>query len=200
MYRIFLFAFPCISAFAGTIGTYTFTGTASGTLDGTPFTGDTLTISAPGDFSTVFCGTGFCSLSFAPGDVSYSIGGVGSGTISDSTDFFDNQTSVFFGTPAGLVGFTDGDDVIQMYGALIGTSDFVTYNLQSAIGPLGPQASDPSTSDWLDMNTTGGVLAVTSFTDFTFQVTVSGVPEPCSLLLSGIGLAGLAFAKLRPRR
>jgi hypothetical protein len=204
MHRLFLIVLTCTSAFAGTIGTYIFTGTATGTIGGAPFTSAAFTISAPGDFSTVSCVAGTCDLNVAGGGTSYSIGGIGSGTVTDATYFFDNQTSDLKGSPAGLVGFGDVDDDIQMYGALIGANPvFSTYNLQSAIGPLGPQAADPSAMDWTNLNTPAGLLVVTSLTNFTFQVTVASggtaTPEPGSAVFAGIGLAVLGFWKFRDR-
>jgi hypothetical protein len=63
-----------------------------------------------------------------------------------------------------------------MYDALIGSSALISYNLESAIGPLGPQASDPSASDWVNLSTSLGSFTVTSFTNFTFQATVPATP------------------------
>ena len=66
-----------------------------------------------------------------------------------------------------------------MYDSLIGSSDFLTYNLQSSIGPLGPQATDPSTADWVGLNTSLGSFTVTSFNNIIFQATVgTATPGP----------------------
>jgi len=195
MHRMLVLIPFSAAAFAGTIGTFTFTGTGTGSISGIPFANVTLTVTAPGDFSTVSCASGVCFLHLAAGAASFTIDGL-SGTFSDPTYFFDNQTSTLFGLPAGVAGFGDGSDVIQMYGALIGTPIFGTYDLQSAIGPLGPQASDPSTADWSNLSTSLGNFTVTSFNDFTFQVTTA-IPEPDALILVGVSLCGLAIWRFR---
>ena len=196
MRTITLLVLMGVSGFAGTIGTFTFTGTATGTIGGTVFTGASLVVTGMGDLSTVSCVAGTCDLDVGAGLASFTIGGIGSGTFSDETYFFDNQVSVLAGTPAGLVGFGDGSDDIQMYGALIGgNAIFSTYDLQSAVGPLGPQVTDGSTSDWVNLPTSLGGFTVSSFTNFTFQATAAttSTPEPGSLVLAGIGLAGLLW-------
>jgi len=193
-----------VSAFGSTIGTFTFTGTATGTIGGTPFTDASLVVTAMADVSTVSCAAGECDLYVGAGLASFTIAGFLSGTFNDPTYFFDNQTSLLEGSPAGLVGFGDGSDDIQMYGALIGNAVFATYNLQTAVGPVGPQGADPSTSDWVNLPTSLGNFTVNSFTDFTFQATTTStaaVPEPGSLVLSAIGLAALLWrARRRARR
>jgi hypothetical protein len=191
----------CGPAFSGTL---TFTGTATGTIGSTPFTDAMLTVSAPADLSTVMCAAGTCDVIIGAGFASFTINGVSSGTFTDPTYFFDNQTSTFYGTPAGMVGFGDGGDLIQMYGALIGTSVFATYNLQSAIGPLGPQFSDPSALSWASINTSLGAFSVTSFSNFTFQVSdtapVATAPEPASFALLGAGLCAILARNFKFRR
>jgi hypothetical protein len=187
----------------GPIATYTFSGTATGTWDDVPFTNAPFTVTGTGPTSSVTCGGGTCTLNFPPGTTTFTING-NPGTFGNGAYFFVNQTSTLNGTPAGLVGFGPGFDIIQIYGALIGSSAFTTYNLQTSIGPLGPQATDPAVGSWVSVFTDGGPLTVTSFTNFTFQGTVAGTPPPAtpvpsSLLLLGVGLACLAAWKFRSR-
>lgn len=200
MRAIILLVLTGISVVAGTIGTYTFTGTASGTIGNTAFTNASLVVTGMGDVSAVSCAGGDCDLNIAAGMASFTIGGIGPGTFSDPTYFFDNQTSLLQGSPPGLAGFGDGSDDIQMYGALIGNAIFSTYNLQSAVGPVGPQGVDPSAVDWVNLPTSLGSFTVSSFTNFTFQTTTASTtetPEPGSFVLAGIGLAGLVWRKVR---
>src|SRR5450755_2887786 len=83
------------SAFAAPI-TYTFSGLVSGTLGVTPFTNAQITITAAGDTSniqdTTDCGTAppVCN---SLGSVTFTINGVGSGTVTDALFIFD-QASV----------------------------------------------------------------------------------------------------------
>ena len=101
MHRLLSVVLLSSSAFAAT-ATFSFNGTATGTLGSTPFTNAAFTVSAPGDFTTVSCSAGTCRLNVAAGAATYTIGGVGTGTFSGTAYFFDNQTSTFLGTPAGF--------------------------------------------------------------------------------------------------
>jgi len=146
--------------YASPIGILTFTGTASGTVDGTPFSNASLTVTATGDVGAVTFTSPSFFLDIPAGSASFSIGGVGSGTFSDDTYVFDNTT--------GVAGFGDSGassccDIIQVYDSLIGSTAFSTYDLQSSIGPLGPERSDPSTGDWVGLNTSLGSFTVHEF-------------------------------------
>ena len=75
--------------------TYTFRGTASGTLDATSFTNALLTVTATGDTSAVFANCFgnpgiFC---FNPSPATITIGGIGSMTVTGPTYIFDNNNS-----------------------------------------------------------------------------------------------------------
>lgn len=134
----------------GQTAVYTFTGTASGTIGGTPFTNATLTVTSTGNVSTVSC-TSTCSLYPAAGASAFTISGIGTGTFSGSSYVFDNQSNA-------VAGFGVVNDDIQIYDSSIGSAALATYNLQSSIGPLGPEATDPSTSDWVNLSTSLRVL------------------------------------------
>lgn len=182
-------------ALAGSSGVYTFTGTATGTIGGTPFTNATLTVTSTGDVSAIVC-TSVCRLDLGAGATSITISSVGTGTVS--------VASYVFSVPGnGMVGFGAGNDDIQMSDAALGGTALAGYNLKSSIGLIGPQAVDPSVGDWTNMSTSLGTLAVTSYTNFTFQGTAgsasTAVPTvaPAGLVLLTLGLAGLAVWKFR---
>lgn len=88
-------------------------------------------------------------------------------------------------------------DAIDMYDSSVSSTVFASYNLQSAIGPIGPQASDPVVSLWGILDTSLGASSVTSFSNYTFQVTAAGVPEPSTFALLGAGLAALVMVARR---
>ena len=174
----FLLAVPLS---AGSIGTYIFTGTASGTAGSASFTGVTLTISATGDIGLIGPCTGGSPqcflLDISNGSAAISIGGVGSGTFSAQTYVFDNQTAF-----AGAVGFGLVSDDIQIHDTDLGSTIFSTYDLATSLGPI-CCVTDPSTPDWVNLPTTLGNTTISSYTDVSFQAIV-GVPEPCTLVVA----------------
>lgn len=185
------------SLFGSSIGTYTFTGDASGTIDGVSFSDATLTVTATGDVSNVTFTSPTYFLKIPAGSSSFTISGIGSGTFTDETYVFDNT--------GGLAGFGDNGatlccDIIQTYDSAIGSTAFLSYNLQSSIGPLGPEASDPSTADWVGLNTSLGSFTVSSYDGVVFQATVGTVPEPSMFPLLGIGLVGVVIFSTQRKR
>ncbi|MFZ0641237.1 MAG: PEP-CTERM sorting domain-containing protein [Candidatus Acidiferrales bacterium] len=187
-----LFAVP--SAFAGAIATYTFTGTASGTIGSTSFSGATLTVTASGPISSVTTFSDGYQILFSSS--SFTVGGVGSGTFTGTTYVFDND--VF-----AVAGFGDENapihccDLIDISDSDIGSSAFASYNLQSSIGPLGLEPTDGAVGDWDNLSTSLGAFTLTSFDNASFQATVGATPEPSALILFGLGLAGIAFVARR---
>jgi hypothetical protein len=184
-----------VNANSATI-TFTDEGTASGTLNGVSFSNENFTITATADT------TGVVSFPFDGDEIhavvsnsaSINISGVGTSyfTVGVGTDFFVNNTLELVGfgaltslTPAGEVDLFDGP----------GDASFSTWAMLSSIGPisgsgaLGNWSATPVTTD-------NGILVFNDCSGFaTFQATVSSGPsvaEPCTILLIGSGLAGLA--------
>jgi hypothetical protein len=174
--------------FGSPIGTYTFTGIASGSIGSEAFSDATLTVTATGDVSTVMFTSPTYFLDIPGGLSTFSISGIGSGTFTDETYVFDNTDGV---AGFGDDGATKCCDIIQTSDSAIGSTAFATYNLQSSIGPLSPEASDPSIGDWAGLNTSLGSFTVTSYDSVVFQATVGAVPEPRTLPVLGIGLVGM---------
>jgi hypothetical protein len=180
-------AFSTARVFAGPIGTFLFAGTATGTLNGTPFTSESLVLTYTAAISNVVgCNTGDCFLT--GGTASFTLGGSIFGTFAESGVLSDNQTYlggvVEFDNPSPLVAVSDND---------IGGTALATYDFQSSIGPLGFDNGNLSTSDWVNQGTSQGSFTVTDFTDVSFQgiVASASVPEPATLVFTALGLLGL---------
>ena len=172
--------------------TYTFTGTASGTIGGTSFSNATLTITVTLDTSNVInISSGNFRNLYAANTATFSISGVGSGTFNNSGSVSASQV-VFGGT---LALFDDGDGpLIDIIDSLVGSTALTSYSLTTPIGPLGPQASNlvgPFT-----VPTSRGSLTVPIETNVTFQAAVVAsavTPIPPSFYLCLVGLGGLGF-------
>lgn len=166
------------TAFAGSI-TYTEQAVASGTIGDTPFTDALVTLTAVGDTSNVTGGGGFFTNDIGANVVTVNIQGVGTFTFTDDVYIFDNQG-------AGAAGFASN----TAGGSILDTFDpaFTTYDLTTSIGPI---TNSSFIRPDLFYGTTGGSLNLQTAGNSTFTaVTGTGVPEPATLSLLGIGLIG----------
>jgi uncharacterized protein (TIGR03437 family) len=156
---------------------YTFTGTATGTVGATAFTNAELTVSVSADSSTVGLSSGSYSVNATASNTAIYIAGVGSGGF---TDWMTIQTAPGFN---GSVFFShEGSPLITITDQALGTNALASYDFSTPIGPLGPQATNPSTPDWVNIPTSLGSLTVTSETNVTFQVAVA---SPITYTFSG---------------
>jgi hypothetical protein len=133
-------------AFAAPI-THTLSGPVSGTLGATPFTNAQITIVATGDTSTVDCGAPiFCN---TLSSVTFTINGVGSGTVTDGLSIFDATVGTLGleRTTGGLVDWIDHDAI-----------EFQTFNLATSLGPITVAPRTPQVA----VATTAGSLNLTS--------------------------------------
>lgn len=160
---ILLGAAALVEARAGAIQ-YIFTGTASGTLNGSPFQGRQLTLTAVGNTSDVTLAVDvyFNNVAARARDV----------------DGIIHHTSSKIGY--GVNGIPNCCDIIQFVNVF-----YATYDLKSATAVF-PYPSDLSIGDWVDVPTSLGPLTLRSYNENTFHA--AAAPEPGTMALFGLGL------------
>jgi hypothetical protein len=169
---------------------FTIQGDGAGTVGSTAFNDAAFTFTVTTDTSLVTNftlgdgQTGF-EAPFVSG-AGISIGGIGSGTFTDTESIYDNNT-------LHSVGITDAvyADLLDGHNA-----SFQTYDLQSSIGPL-PLDADTIALQFLNIPTSLGSVTFTAATSVLFTATT--VPEPGTLVLGAAGALLLAGIKLLAR-
>ena len=174
-------------ASAGPI-TYTEQFVGSGSLNGVSFTNAQVTITAPGDTSTVV-NLGGGLFDNIVGTTTLNVSGFGPATFTDTIAVFDNHAD-------SRAGFADTMSVDIMNTA---NAAFASYDLTTSIGPLsGSPAFNPNTF----FPTTLGNFNVNSVSgDSTFTASTGDVvPEPATLTLLLTGALGMVAYGWRRRR
>ena len=197
--------------------TYVITGTASGMIGGTAFTNALVQVTATGDTGNVVPLNvgGYDYFANVPSATTVTIAGIGTATVTGAAapGLSPNPVGIFaFPTPIQLEPTLPATAVV-----VIGTLDFLPalidftgigavggdallgYDLRTSIGPItagGGVGYPPS----LFVYTTLGNLSFTEnlsgSSPGTFAATAT-VPEPTSLLLTAIGLLGVATTRVR---
>lgn len=175
--------------------TFTFTGIGNGTLGASAFTDALFTIVATGDTAT--------RETVAPGifdieplAVTIDIAGLGLFNVTSASRVFVNQNVLAVGWSRAGNG---GSDIYN----LSPIASLSTYDLLTSFGPVNDATPFFSqfNSSFGVITTNGGNLAVTSARNATFQAVVqnTAIPEPGTISLLGLGLAGVALAIRRKR-
>jgi hypothetical protein len=165
--------------------TYTLSTSGGGTIGSTAFSDNNITFTQVSDTSMV----GNCftvdTCPAASTTNTITIQGIGTYTITDSTQFYDNP---------GLNGIGFIDNVSTLL--IENDPAFTTYNMVTNLGPIFDVVGTHSATN---VNTSGGLLSFTGNSlDATFQAVTSSssAPEPGSLGLMVMG----AFALVASRK
>jgi hypothetical protein len=142
---------------------YTFTGTATGSVNGAVFSSADVTITASADSANVLF-DGYNIYQVIPSSAMINIAGIGSGTLTSGIVVFNQQA--FNYSFAGLQ--QDYMDIVTVEGL-----ELETYDLKTSIGPLSPGYLSIYGS--LNIPTTMGTVVISSSGDFTFQADVQNV-------------------------
>lgn len=179
--------------------TLTFAGTGSGSLGSDTFTGSNFTITFTTDTSDLATPGGYPNDISTPEGTSatFSVTGVGSGTLTGNQAVFVNDTENDVG-----IWFFQPPDFLTL-----GNFSFATYKLSSSIGPISGTAS--ALSESIPTSVEGESLSLTGVSALTFTADVTAassgggggggatVPEPATWTLSGVVLGVFLLANLR---
>lgn len=180
---------------------YTANSIASGTLGGVPFLNALVTVTLVGDTSGVveWAPSYLPGVLFNEGSATVTVDGVGTATFNDPNGY---ATLQFPGLGLFIAQF-DNAEQTSFTGILGLSTDSLSYDLQSAFGPLtgvGIGVATHPDGSFVEYSTTSGALQLTSGGDqatFAAAVAATPVPEPGSLSLFVLGAFGAIAARRR---
>jgi hypothetical protein len=165
--------------------TYTDQFVASGQLGNTAFGNALVTLTFTGDTSTIF--TNGILFTNATPTATVNVQGVGTATFTQAMGVEDNQLLQGFE-------FFRISSVTELL--LLAGPPFNTFDLQSSVEPVSPFSSIQSNQ----FGTTAGTFELATANDISSTFTATAAPEPASLTLLGIGVAGLLGYGWRRKR
>jgi len=174
--------------------TYQFTGSGSGSLGATTFSGAAFVVTLRGDTTDVAI---FVNLGAIPGNENLTgniaITGVGTSTFTNSLFIFSAPPEIFT-VPLAFYGFGTFSSS-GGHGNLISLNTPTGPDLVSNFGPT--SSPNSSLSQFHDETTSLGNLTFSTMSDVTFRETVGVVPEPSTMVLIGSGLVAAIRARRR---
>jgi hypothetical protein len=192
---LILFALICLGRAGATTISYTESITTDGSLGGTAFTGELVTLTFTADTSNVtfFQGSGFTRYTNIPSSSTVTVAGIGTATFSDPISLLVEVHSTF--SEFGATDTSIGQDILDTFAV---TSGFAGYNMQVSLAPVSGGAAYPvgtttfgtSLGSFEFTKSGGGVSSVSAATT---------VPELSSLGMLATGLCSVAVLR-RNRR
>ena len=179
---------------------YHFTGTASGDLNGDPFSGASFDIRAHGDTSAVVL---LPTPKFEPdtwdnfpASLTVQLSGHSVLTVTDPGYVFDSQDVTPTQGLAGI-GTVSGSATSVDFLYLLGPAILKTYKLVTSLAPVGGLALLVNQNGPAQLSTNKGVLTFASVQDLMFSASLA--PEPQTWAMMILGLAGIGAAARRRR-
>jgi hypothetical protein len=184
--------------------TYTFNTTGTGTLAGTPFANAPITVTSVADTSEVVVSGSSPDFVYDiyPAITTIDVGGFAPATFTDPTFWEDPNGSgdIIFGIVDTQAGVASCNSCHALLGFTALFTGLESYNLEASFGPVSsPLDFETSFFNTFDnISTSDGSLSLVASND-TFVATAAASPEPESVVLAGLALAGM-IAACRARR